>query len=72
MPRLTAVECICLRVLVGEVVAGVGNGVLLAAGLAGSRRQDTVVDVDKERGARCKQDVAVIGLLAVVFNHLAT
>lgn len=69
--RLTAVERICLGVLVGELVACVRNGVLLAAGLAGGRRQEAVVEVDEERGGRRKQDVAVIRLLAVAFNHPA-
>ena len=59
MRGLTAVEFVGLGVLLGHVVAGIGDGVFLFAGLAGSTGEGSVVEVDPEGRGGGKQDVAI-------------
>lgn len=58
---LGAVEEVGLAVLFGEVVGGVGDGVLDARGLAGFGGEDGMEGVDEEGGGGGEEDVAVVG-----------
>jgi hypothetical protein len=54
----TAVEGICLGVLIGQFTARVGGGVLDSTGPARGAGQGSVVGVHEEGGCGCEQHIA--------------
>lgn len=58
MSQRTAVELVGEVILLGQLIAGVGDGVLETAGLAGLACEHHVESVDEEGGGGGDEDVA--------------